>query len=100
MEHANLEGWRKKNLRSSDHVVLESTTNAWHVYDLLPPLVWVAPAHVRELRQLLSQRSFESSRRLASCSGLTGGLEQSGTNSTLDTAVNRQAFLHSARLAG
>jgi transposase len=97
VEHADLEGWLKKNLRASDHVVLESTTNAWHVYDLLAPLVervvvanpiqvkqiaqarvktdirdtlilarllaanlvpevWVPPAHVRELRQLLSQR--------------------------------------------
>jgi transposase len=97
VEHADLEGWLKKNLRESDHVVLESTTNAWHVYDLLSPLVervvvanpikvkqiaqarvktdirdtlilarllaanlvpdvWVPPAHVREMRQLLSQR--------------------------------------------
>jgi transposase len=97
VEHAGLEGWLKKNLRASDHVVLESTTNAWHVYDLLAPLVervvvanpikvkqianarvktdirdtlilarllaanlvpdvWVPPAHVREMRQLLSQR--------------------------------------------
>jgi transposase len=97
VEHADLEGWLKKNLRATDHVVLESTTNAWHVYDLLSPLVervvvanpikvkqiaqarvktdirdtlilarllaanlvpdvWVPPAHVRELRQLLSQR--------------------------------------------
>jgi transposase len=97
VEHADLEGWLKKNLRASDHVVLESTTNAWHVYDLLSPLVervvvanpiqvkqiakarvktdirdtlilarllaanlvpevWVPPAHVREMRQLLSQR--------------------------------------------
>ncbi len=97
VEHADLEGWLKKNLRSTDQVVIESTTNAWHVYDLLAPLVervvvanpirvkqiaqarvktdirdtlilarllaanlvpdvWVPPVHVRELRQLLSQR--------------------------------------------
>jgi transposase len=97
VEHADLEEWLKKNLRSTDQVVIESTTNAWHVYDLLEPLVervvvanpakvkqiaaarvktdvrdtfilarllaanlvpdvWVPPAHVRELRQLLSQR--------------------------------------------
>jgi len=97
VEHADLEGWLKKNLRSMDHVVIESTTNAWHVYDLLAPLVervvvanpirvkqiaqarvktdirdtlilarllaanlvpdvWVPPVHVREMRQLLSQR--------------------------------------------
>lgn len=97
VEHADLEGWLKKHLCSSDQVVIESTTNAWHVYDLLAPLVervvvanpirvkqiaqarvktdirdtlilarllaanlvpdvWVPPAHVREMRQLLSQR--------------------------------------------
>jgi transposase len=39
VEHADLEGWLKKNLRSTDHVVFESNTNAWHVYDLLEPLV-------------------------------------------------------------
>jgi transposase len=97
VEHADLEGWLKKKLLSTDHVVIESTTNAWHVYDLLAPLVervvvanpiqvkqiakarvktdvrdtfilarllvanlvpvvWVPPIHVRQLRQLLSQR--------------------------------------------
>ena len=97
VEHADLEEWLKKNLRATDQVVLESTTNAWHVYDLLEPLaervvvanpikvkqiasarvktdirdtlilarllaanlvpeVWVPPVHVREMRQLLSQR--------------------------------------------
>jgi transposase len=97
VEHADLEGWLKKQLCSTDQVVIESTTNAWHVYDLLAPLVdrvvvanpirvkqiaqarvktdirdtlilarllaanlvpdvWVPPVHVREMRQLLSQR--------------------------------------------
>lgn len=97
VEHEELEGWLKKNLQTSDEVVIESTTNAWHVYDLLEPLagrvvvanpikvkqiaearvktdirdtlilarllaanlvpgVWVPPKHVREMRQLLSQR--------------------------------------------
>jgi transposase len=97
VEHADLEGWLKKHLLPTDHVVFESTTNAWHVYDLLEPLVkrvvvanpiqvkqiaqarvktdirdtlilarllaanlvpdvWVPPAHIREMRQLLSQR--------------------------------------------
>jgi transposase len=97
VEHTDLEGWLKKHLQASDYVVIESTTNAWHVYDLLEPLaervlvanpikvkqiararvktdirdtlilarllaanlvpiVWVPPVHVRQLRQLLSQR--------------------------------------------
>ena len=97
VEHEDLEGWLKKHLWSMDQVVIESTTNAWHVYDLLVPLVervvvanpirvkqiaqarvktdirdtlilarllaanlvpdvWVPPVHVRQMRQLLSQR--------------------------------------------
>jgi transposase len=97
VEHTDLEGWLKKHLCSSDQVVIESTTNAWHVYDLLAPMVervvvanpirvkqiaqarvktdirdtlilarllaanlvpdvWVPPVHIREMRQLLSQR--------------------------------------------
>jgi transposase len=38
VEHADLEGWLQKNLQESDPVVIESTTNAWHVYDRLEPL--------------------------------------------------------------
>lgn len=34
-----LEGWANKLLHSSDEVVLEATTNAWYVHDLLKPLV-------------------------------------------------------------
>ncbi len=100
-----LPDWAKGHLFAEDMVVIESTTNAWHVYDLLAPLVaevkvanpirikqiaeartktdkrdalilarllaanlipdeageafpevWVPPVHVRELRQLISQR--------------------------------------------
>jgi len=92
-----LPDWATAHLCSDDLVVIESTTNAWHVYDLLAPLVsevkvanpirikqiaeartktdkrdalilarllaanlipevWVPPVHVRELRQLISQR--------------------------------------------
>jgi transposase len=33
------EGWARKHLRPTDEVVLEATTNAWYLYDLLEPLV-------------------------------------------------------------
>jgi len=97
IEHADLESWLKKHIQPTDYVVIESTTNAWHIYDLLVPLaekvlvanpikvkqiaqarvktdirdtlilarllaanmvpvIWVPPAHVRNLRYLLSQR--------------------------------------------
>jgi transposase len=36
---AEFEGWAKKHLRPPDEVVLEATTNAWYLYDLLEPLV-------------------------------------------------------------
>ena len=92
-----LSDWATGHLFAEDLVVIESTTNAWHVYDLLAPRVaevkvanpirvkqiaeartktdkrdalilarllaanlipeiWVPPVHVRELRQLVSQR--------------------------------------------
>ena len=97
IEHADLESWLNKQIQSTDFVVIESTTNAWYIYDLLVPLaekvlvanpikvkqiaqarvktdirdtlilarllaanmvpvIWVPPAHVRNLRYLLSQR--------------------------------------------
>jgi len=33
------EGWAKKHLRPTDEVVLEATTNAWYIHDLVEPLV-------------------------------------------------------------
>src|SRR5574341_443398 len=33
------EAWAKKHLRPTDEVVLEATSNAWYIYDLLEPLV-------------------------------------------------------------
>jgi transposase len=36
---ADLENWAKKNLCPTDEVVLEATSNAWYLYDLLEPLV-------------------------------------------------------------
>ena len=57
VEHADLEGWLKKNLRSTDYVVIESTTNAWHVYDLLSPLVErVVVANPIKVKQIATAR--------------------------------------------
>jgi transposase len=38
IEHEDLEAQLNKKLLPSDQVVIESTTNAWHIYDLLEPL--------------------------------------------------------------
>ena len=57
VEHVDLEGWLKKNLQPTDHVVIESTTNAWHVYDLLEPLVErVVVANPIEVKQIANAR--------------------------------------------
>jgi hypothetical protein len=57
VEHADLEGWLQKNLLPTDHVVIESTTNAWHVYDLLEPLVErVVVANPVKVKQIAQAR--------------------------------------------
>ena len=39
IQFSRFEDWIGKNLRPTDEVVLEATTNAWYVHDLLKPLV-------------------------------------------------------------
>lgn len=57
VEHADLEGWLKRRLLSSDQVVIESTTNAWHVYDLLAPLAErVVVANPIKVKQIATAR--------------------------------------------
>jgi transposase len=55
VEHAELENWLGKHIQPTDYVVIESTTNAWFVYDLLEPLaekVLVAnPIKVKQIAQ-------------------------------------------------
>jgi len=57
VEHADLAGWLKKHLQATDHVVIESTTNAWHVYDLLEPLAErVVVANPIKVKQIATAR--------------------------------------------
>jgi transposase len=57
IEHAELENWLAKNVQSTDYVVIESTTNAWHVYDLLEPLAEkVLVANPIKVKQIASAR--------------------------------------------
>jgi transposase len=55
IEHADLECWLAKHIQPTDYIVIESTTNAWHIYDLLEPLaekVLVAnPIKVKQIAQ-------------------------------------------------
>ena len=50
-----LEDWAKKHLHPSDAVMLEATTNAWYIYDLLQPLVErVVVAHPPHIKLIAS----------------------------------------------
>jgi transposase len=57
IEHADLEGWLAKHIQSTDYVVIESTTNAWHIYDLLEPLAEkVLVANPIKMKQIAQAR--------------------------------------------
>jgi hypothetical protein len=49
--------WAQANLLSTDAVVIEATTNAWHIYDQLLPLVGrVVVAHPPKVKQIAAAR--------------------------------------------
>lgn len=49
--------WAEENLRSTDEVVLESSTNTWDVYDTVAPRVKrVVVAHPAEVKQIANAR--------------------------------------------
>ena len=49
--------WAEENLRDTDEVVLEATTNTWEVYDRVVPLVKrVVVAHPAEVKQIANAR--------------------------------------------
>ena len=49
--------WAQENLRDTDEVVVEATTNTWDIYDLVVPLVKrVVVAHPAEVKQIAHAR--------------------------------------------
>jgi transposase len=49
--------WAQANLQPTDAVVIEATTNAWHIYDQLVPLVArVVVAHPPKVKQIAAAR--------------------------------------------
>lgn len=49
--------WAEENLRDTDEVVLEATTNTWDIYDTVAPLVKrVVVAHPAEVKQIANAR--------------------------------------------
>ena len=57
VEMERFKTWVENNLRKTDEVVLEATTNTWDVYDTIAPLVKrVVVAHPAEVKQIANSR--------------------------------------------
>ena len=57
VEMERFKTWAAGNLRKTDEVVLEATTNTWDVYDTIAPLVGrVVVAHAAEVKQIANSR--------------------------------------------
>ena len=57
VEMARFRTWVTQNLRATDEVVLEATTNTWDIYDMIAPLVGkVVVAHPAEVKQIANAR--------------------------------------------
>lgn len=57
VEMERFKKWAEENLRKTDEVVLEATTNTWDVYDMVAPLVRrVVVAHPAEVKQIANAR--------------------------------------------
>src|SRR3990172_7684436 len=60
VEMERFKTWAESNLRKTDEVVLEATTNTWDVYDTIAPLVQrVVVAHAAEVKQIANARRSE-----------------------------------------
>ncbi len=57
VEMERFKTWVEINLRKTDEVVLEATTNTWDVYDTVVPFVKrVVVAHAAEVKQIANSR--------------------------------------------
>jgi len=57
VEMERFQRWAESNLRKTDEVVLEATTNTWDVYDTIVPLAKrVVVAHPAEVKQIANSR--------------------------------------------
>jgi transposase len=57
VEMERFKAWAEANLRQTDEVVLEATTNTWDIYDTVAPLVKrVVVAHPAEVKQIANAR--------------------------------------------
>ena len=59
----SLPAWARKHLRPSDEVVLEATSNAWYVHDLLEPLVSRVVVGVTQQIKLIAAALVKTDRK-------------------------------------
>jgi hypothetical protein len=54
---ARFRSWAEKNLKPSDEVVVEATSNVWDIYDIVAPLVTrTLVANAYKVRQIAEAR--------------------------------------------
>ena len=63
IEWAQWDAWRQANLRPTDAVVLEATTNAWSIYDQVAPLVGRAVVAHSALVKLIASAQVKTDPR-------------------------------------
>jgi transposase len=63
MDYDRWVGWLSSNLKSSDAIVLEATTNAWQVYDQVVPYVGRAVVAHSGLVKLIASTRVKTDKR-------------------------------------
>jgi transposase len=63
VDYERWEGWMKANLKSTDAIVLEATTNAWQIYDQVAPYVGRAVVAHAGLVKLIAYAKVKTDHR-------------------------------------
>jgi len=63
IDYEHWEGWLKVNLKASDAIVIEATTNAWHIYDQVEPYVGRAVVAHPGLVKLIAYARVKTDKR-------------------------------------
>ena len=63
VDYEHWEGWLKTHLKASDAIVIEATTNAWHIYDQVEPYVGRAVVAHPGLVKLIAYARVKTDKR-------------------------------------
>ncbi len=63
VDYEHWEGWMKANLKASDAIVIEATTNAWHIHDQVEPYVGRAVVAHPGLVNLIAYAKVKTDKR-------------------------------------